>query len=120
MHANTTDWTLGARVRFRRPLMRTTTYTGAFSGLIRGKAWVPSTDETLRNGIIVGRRTLRNGRLRQEDHGTEMEVTDTLTAYLVAYNIHRSPVLVRPGDIRMAWHEVEAPEGGGWPLEVTE
>jgi hypothetical protein len=47
-------------------------------------------------GYVIGRRTLQNGSVSWSEDGSEWSASGYLTAYLVAYDLHRSPVLVRP------------------------
>lgn len=88
------QYELGQRVQFRKPLSRVR------YGEV--KRWVSVTDGPLREGIIVGKRSLRNGTVQMEEYGYEFTTTEAFTGYLIAYDLHRSPVLVRPQDIKGA------------------
>lgn len=53
-------------------------------------------------GIIVGQRTLANGRAEYEHEAGMVWYPGTavrFTAYLIAFDLHRKPVLVMPVDI---------------------
>lgn len=62
-------------------------------------AWQHATRE--REGIVVGKRTLANGVIHwgSYDEATTFEPKERFTAYLVAYNINRSPFLVLAEDL---------------------
>ena len=92
------DYTLGQKVRVTRTLHRWWS-----EGL---KFW-QSQPIHPGEGIVVGKRTLSNGKL--EDVGdydtllgiklgsrTEYRATEHFTAYIVAYDLRRKHVLVRP------------------------
>lgn len=56
--------------------------------------------EDPRPGIVIGKRTLANGYLHYDyDTGATFEPDEHLTAYVVAYDLHRNPVYVLPEHI---------------------
>lgn len=56
-----------------------------------------------RNGIIIGKRVLKNGEREYlgEDEGIAFLPTDSFVAYLVAYSMHRAPYYVREEDLEI-------------------
>lgn len=50
-------------------------------------------------GIVVGVRHLANGWTSSEDHGEEFHRTDGVTAYLIAFDLHRAPVFALVDDV---------------------
>ena len=87
---------LGQRVTFTHGLHRLT------EDVMR-KAWVPHPNEematTPRDGLIVGKRRLANGTVRWEEWGADFDASEYFTAYLIAFDLHRTPVYVRPEHI---------------------
>lgn len=60
-----------------------------------------------RPGIIIGKRTLANGYLHYESYEDPItfKPDQHLTAYVIAYDLHRSPVYVLPEHITPAPEE---------------
>lgn len=92
------EYTLGQRVRVTQTLRRQ--WDDGF------KSWQPWPIHP-GDGIVVGKRTLSNGRLvdtAEYDNvwgvpissGIEYRATEHFTAYIVAYDLRRKHVLVRP------------------------
>lgn len=95
--------TLGTKVRFHTYLRRGTLESRRenFSGYYRDKVWFP-TDGPIREGIVVGRRTLSNGQREWEDEvGYSYTPTASFPAYIVAYDLHRAHINVRPEDLEI-------------------
>lgn len=66
------------------------------------KAWKTYPIAKTRTGIVVGIRRLTNGYSDYiEDVGNTYQQAESLTAYLVAWNMHRKIDLVLPEDIRI-------------------
>lgn len=90
------EYALGQKVKFRFPLKRVAerkTYR---------KVWKPQTQRehaTFREGIIVGVRTLSDGKARYSYYEAEYRADTHYRAYIVAYDIRRKPRLVLPADI---------------------
>ena len=104
------DFQLGQRVAYTEHLRRRSAQPGEFGG--PDKIWSPNAGpfsgpgwEEHRwpggEGMIVGRRTLSNGNLRWlgEEGGNSYISTESFTAYLIAYDLHRKPVHVLPEHI---------------------
>lgn len=96
------DLPFGAPVSFTRHLRRRwVTREGKHL-----KAWVPEaspdeTDSAPRAGIVVGVRTLANGTVRNMyEDGLQFEAVEHFTAYLVAFDLRRKPVLVLPEHVQ--------------------
>jgi hypothetical protein len=91
---------LGQRVRFTKPMYRAFRDRGTPDVM---RAWIPKRDEPEREGIIIGKRQLVNGKRRWEegDEGGwyEFEPKERFTAYLIAYTMHNKPVPVLPENI---------------------
>lgn len=88
---------LGTRVQFRRPLRRSVEPL-AGEGWGKRRTWEPLTgDSQWRPGVVVGVRTFQNG---LSYYGGEWIIEGTVTAYLIAYHLRRSPVGVRFQDVR--------------------
>jgi hypothetical protein len=65
------------------------------------KIWVGVELPHRQEGIIVGKRTLSDGEVQYTyDSGVIYRQKSTFTAWLVATDIHRKPVLVWPKDIQ--------------------
>lgn len=94
------DLQLGERVSFACTLQR---QRGEWDGKTRSerKLWAPVGHET-RDGIIVGVRTLSNGRTIWNGHDAQSEwrADEHFTALLVAFDLHRRPVFVRPEHVQ--------------------
>lgn len=104
---------LGDRVTFTRKLTRVTREVDrdrdgfTTSGIYR--EWVVAEHPQAEQGIIVGKRKLANGFRVWESYSDDVYSGDAgsyvfdpaeyIDAYLVAYHLNRSPVLVRPEDI---------------------
>jgi hypothetical protein len=110
------DFTLGQRVRFTRPMKRQSVplryvekvenYSGAEHKrkLAVNKAWVPNEFSAEAEGIIVGKRTLSNGHHAFESDGWEggywlNEPAEYFTAYMVVSDLRSAPVHVLPEHI---------------------
>lgn len=107
----TEDFVLGERVKFDAKLVRRKEYVSyeemeepKESGLTfkqvdrlrgEGRSW-ETVDEPMREGVLVGIRTLKNGRAVHHgyDGGTEFRETESFRAALVAWSLGRVPVLV--------------------------
>lgn len=87
---------LGQKVTFSHALSRSTTPVGA-------REWHshPYEADAAREqqGIIVGKRRLANGAVRWEEWGAEFDASEYFTAYLIAFDLRRTPVFVRPEHI---------------------
>lgn len=91
---------LGTRITFTHPLYRRT-HTANYR---TRKTWEPhpyhADAAKQREGVIVGVRTLANGTRSWEDYGDggayEFIPDEHFTAYLIAFDLHRKPVYVRP------------------------
>lgn len=95
--------TLGTKVRFRTFLIRGTLESRRenFSGYYRDKVWFP-TDGPIREGIVVGKRTLSNGEREWEDEvGYSYTAKSHFPAYLVAFDLRLTPLFVRPEDLEV-------------------
>lgn len=94
---------LGDRVTFSRVLRRHSEYPGAAASRRHMKVWRPTLTFKHQEGIVVGERTLSNGEVywHGPDDGAEYRLKETLKAYLVAYDLRRKPVLVRPEDLEV-------------------
>lgn len=94
------DYGLGDKVTFSHPLHRKETLA---SEVWQGRwlhEWQPDPFQPTRPGVIVGRRTLSNGNVHYlGEDGTDYRPTEHFTAYLVAFDLRRKPVLVRPEHI---------------------
>lgn len=93
---------LGQRVTFRRPLERVwdhsrKRWTDDPKPHLSGWDWYREARDRERSGVIVGKRTLANGRvhLGSYDEPTTFEAEERFEAYLIAYALRRKPVLVR-------------------------
>lgn len=68
----------------------------------KSEAWPGQPEPEQRMGIVIGVRTLSNGENRYhgyDDGGIEYKQTETFTAYLIAHDLRRKPVLVLPEHI---------------------
>lgn len=98
------DFQLGDRVVFSQRLRRRTEElpNGGYSGWM--KVW---REEPMRfndlDGIIVGRRTLSNGKTVYHgmDDPIEYKVAEHFTAYLVAFALLEKPVFVLPESLAL-------------------
>lgn len=86
---------LGQRVVFRDELQRSISWTPGDQFDV--KTWCVRAGEE-RHGVIVGIRNLSNGKRFYND-GVTFEPTGYMRAYLVAYDMRRKPVYVRPEDV---------------------
>lgn len=94
------DYELGQRVTFTHPMRRACPFD--YSGPYR-KEWVPNTVAAPTEGVVVGVRTLSNGAVTYSDVVTYRPSRDGyFTAYLIAYDMRRKPVFVRPEHIEPA------------------
>lgn len=65
--------------------------------------------EDPRPGIIIGKRTLANGYANYDyDSGTTFEPDQHVTAYVIAYDLHRKPVYVLPEHITPTTQETHS------------
>jgi hypothetical protein len=100
------DLKLGQRVKFTRPLHRVSKHLEGVRGRY-GKVWesVPGyiVKPVQQEGIIVGKRTLANGENGwwEEEVGTIFYPKERFTAFLIAFDMRRKPVFVRPEDIEV-------------------
>lgn len=100
------DLRLGDRVTFSHVLQRRTehrhdeTDPGRLGSRQRWKVWTPEhAPYGRRGGIVVGRRTLANGRAEHEwEAGTQWYpgTAERFRGYLVAWHLDKRPVLVLP------------------------
>jgi len=98
----TTDYQLGDRVTFTRSLTRRShsdeTWWHLRSWTTEGYPGQPEPEPRL--GIVIGVRNLANGRvLCGYEEPTEFHPTEHFRAYLIAYDLRRSPVYVLPEHI---------------------
>lgn len=109
-----TPYALGDRVIFTRSLHRRTVSRDSIVGewphertIYRTykewtvERWIGDTaPPEPRLGIVIGKRVLANGFLRYAyEEGTTFEPDQRITAYLIAYDMHRNPVYVLPEHI---------------------
>lgn len=98
------NFQLGQPVRYSHPLARIFTHD-AKTGR---KVWAPQTnykgEPLIGRGIIIGKRTLANGKRHYigYDEGIAFIPEEYFTAYLIAYDLARKPVYVRPEHIQAA------------------
>ena len=102
-----TEYQLGQRVTYTEHLRRRFAQPGEFK--MGDKIWSNNHGPLYREGhrwpggegVIVGKRTLSNGNLRWlgEEGGNSYISTESFTAYLIAYDLHRKPVHVLPEHI---------------------
>lgn len=107
--ASTEEYTfqLGDRVHFQNPLVRNfrrvdrEKYGRKVS--IDLKVWEPNPFAARREGIVVGVRTLSNGERVYigYEEGLTFAPEEHFTAYLVAFDMRRKPVHVRPEDLAL-------------------
>lgn len=105
------EFELGQRVAYSEHIRRRDTGPGEFDfdkpnriwstngGPFSGTGW-----EEHRwpggEGVIVGKRTLSNGRASWQEEGyTQYTIKETFIAYLIAYDLRRKPVHVLPEHI---------------------
>jgi hypothetical protein len=95
------DFTLGQRVHFTHPMHRAFRDRGTPDVM---KAWIPDESAPEREGIIVGRRKLANGKRywEGEEVGYIFIAAEHVTAYLIAYTMHNKPIPVLPEHITAA------------------
>lgn len=101
--ATVTEFELGEKVAFSKTLRR----IGRLDGKKRVNvktweytdySWLPPEPERI--GFIVGVRVLSNGDVSYDGDGVpEYEASSHFTAYVIAYDLRRAHVLVRPEDI---------------------
>lgn len=107
-----TDFRLGQRVRFTRPLERVNTWDPEQRG--HGKEWhYPAHAKNVeQEGVLIGKRTLVNGRIHWDDGGTVFVPVEYFPAYLIVTAMHLKPVHVRVEDVKPArLHWTVPPEG---------
>ena len=113
------DYTLGQRVRFTHQLVRASV-SGYHIPVIEkygdrevehkrfiNKKWMPIGYGKTLDGMVIGKRTLANGHSRWEsdyeswsDSGYyQFDRAESFTAWLVAFDMRRKPVLVLPEHI---------------------
>lgn len=102
MTAELPTFSFGDPVRFATHLRRTSRYDDKTRVWVKRWEPCPSFQQPHPlHGLIVGRRTLHNG--HNEGGGYDDPIVfvskHRFTAYLVAYAMHRVPVLVRPEDL---------------------
>jgi len=99
------EFELGQRVRFSHPMSRMVVPShtlGADAGTAhyRGvaKAWQEhaSSPPIMREGVIVGKRTLSNGFRIHEEYGYEFSPVEHFPAYLIVTDLRQKPEYVRP------------------------
>lgn len=94
---------LGQEVMFTHVLRRRREYTdrGYYQNAwVREPAWNRTDQRAPVRGILVGMRTLSNGRASYDyDEGWAYEAETTQQAALVAYGLRRSPVYVDLDDL---------------------
>lgn len=100
------DYQLGQHVTYSEHLIRRAGYDeGAAYNARYTKNWTSdkygfpgSTKTDGGQGIIIGKRTLANGvnHYNGDDEPITFIPKERFTAYLVAYDLHRKPVYVRP------------------------
>lgn len=90
---------LGTRVRFRHPLKRRKRRELEGQGREMRKIWEPEKSDEWREGVVVGFRTLADGNLIFDEWGNLFVPTHHFRAYLIAFDLHRSPVYSRPEDV---------------------
>lgn len=97
------EYELGARVEFTYTLHRKFRASAPRSRKVwEHEAWPGQDEPEARQGIIVGVRTLANGYLSGGywEEPTQFEASEHFRAYLVAFDVRRRPVLVRPEHVR--------------------
>lgn len=93
---------LGQPVRFTRNLYRKRVYPQTGYGKWRSEwqpyAYLGEREPAPRDGIVIGVRTLRNGDcvILGYDEPIVFRGTESVTAYLIAFDIRRAPVLCLP------------------------
>lgn len=91
--------TLGATCEWSAELKRGSAYNVSASDWDR--VWTPYNTET-KLGIVVGVRTLANGHVDYDpDEGHTWKHGEAVHAVLVAWNLHRKPVLVAVADLKI-------------------
>lgn len=97
---------LGQQVTFTRTLARRGELAGEFKNVYRkfwtSEGWPGQPEPEARQGIIVGYRHLTNGDNQGGtwDEPTWYRAKERLTAYLIAFDIRRKPVLVLPEHVK--------------------
>lgn len=98
------EFTLGQRVQFSQHLFRKTVVGEGYYADVT-KVWTsepyPGSKTHGGEGLIIGRRTLSNGKNNYPgyDEPIEYEAKERFTAYLVAFDLRRKPVHVLPEHI---------------------
>lgn len=83
---------LGQKVSFSATLTRN---KGSFSR----RYWTSNPTKEGIDGVIVGIRTLANGAVDHDDYGNYFVGNVYFRAYLVSYDLRRTPVYVLEGDL---------------------
>lgn len=97
-----TEIVLGTKVRFSIFLKRSWVEARRenFSGHYQNKVWFP-TEGPIREGLVIGKRTLSNGLREWDEDGVSYQPGEFLPAYLVVFDLRRAPVPVRPEDLEI-------------------
>ena len=96
------DFQRGQRVSYAKHILRRDSRPGEFNGPNRiwSSELYPGNETTGGTGIIIGKRTLSNGNSYYGyDEVTVYQAAEHFTAYLIAHDLHRKPVFVRPEHI---------------------
>lgn len=96
---------LGDRVRFTRHLTRrSTAWRAGVTKAWESKAYPGQPEPEPREGIVIGIRTLSNGRFDWSGYEDPGLYTPTafFKAYLVAFDMRRNPVLVLPEHLELS------------------
>jgi hypothetical protein len=98
--ATVTEFALGERVAFSKTLSRTRRWDSKKRVAVKRweyveSPWLPKPVTNI--GVIVGVRVLSNGEV---DADNEYIAAHHFTAYVIAYDLRRAHVLVRPEDIK--------------------
>lgn len=90
---------LGTWVQFRHPLERRErrVLRGTTRDLL--KVWEPTKASEWREGVVMGYRNLADGNLLWDEWGNHFTPTRHFRAYLIAFDIYRTPVHVRTEDV---------------------
>jgi len=102
--ATVTEFELGEKVAFSKTLSRVTDHPAGKDHSVKRwdyveSPWLPKPVTNI--GVIVGVRVLSNGRVEYDGDGYASYTGDErFTAYIIAYDLRRAHVLVRPEDIQ--------------------
>ncbi|MGY2747249.1 hypothetical protein [Arthrobacter sp. UYCu723] len=108
------DYTLGQRVRFTRPMTRRGIRTrevkvesSAFGApytytKMINREWQGNEHAAEAEGIIIGQRTLSNGYAQWDEDGSQYSMAEHFTAYLIVTGLRSAPVHVLPEHIEPA------------------